>query len=90
MEKICIAGQAIDDNMAHAHCMLDTEKTQSEYKILIAFLLNNCCRNAPQYYVIRIFPVLLLMAFLYIHVVYELRLFLGVLLLQGRVHYGSL
>jgi len=24
VEKYCIAGQAIDDNMAHAHCMLDT------------------------------------------------------------------
>jgi len=24
MEKCCRAGQATDDNMAHAHCMLDT------------------------------------------------------------------
>jgi hypothetical protein len=24
VEKYCRAGQAIDDNMAHAHCMLDT------------------------------------------------------------------
>jgi hypothetical protein len=23
-EKYCRAGQATDDNMAHAHCMLDT------------------------------------------------------------------
>jgi len=23
-EKYCTAGQATDDNMAHAHCMLDT------------------------------------------------------------------
>jgi len=23
VEKYCIAGQATDDNMAHAHCMLD-------------------------------------------------------------------
>jgi hypothetical protein len=23
IEKYCIAGQAKDDNMAHAHCMLD-------------------------------------------------------------------
>jgi len=24
MEKYCRAGQATDDNTAHAHCMLDT------------------------------------------------------------------
>jgi len=24
VEKYCTAGQATDDNMAHAHCMLDT------------------------------------------------------------------
>jgi len=24
MEKHCTAGQATDDNMTHAHCMLDT------------------------------------------------------------------
>ena len=24
MEKYCSEGQATDDNMAHAHCMLDT------------------------------------------------------------------
>jgi len=24
VEKLCRAGQATDDNMAHAHCMLDT------------------------------------------------------------------
>ena len=24
VEKYCRAGQAKDDNMAHAHCMLDT------------------------------------------------------------------
>jgi len=24
VEKYCRAGQAADDNMAHAHCMLDT------------------------------------------------------------------
>jgi len=24
VEKYCRAGQATDDNMAHAHCMLDT------------------------------------------------------------------
>ena len=24
VEKCCVAGQATDNNMAHAHCMLDT------------------------------------------------------------------
>jgi hypothetical protein len=24
VEKYCTAGQAADENMAHAHCMLDT------------------------------------------------------------------
>jgi len=24
VEKYCIAGQATDDNVAHAHCMLDS------------------------------------------------------------------
>jgi hypothetical protein len=38
-EKYCTAGQATDDNMAHAHCMLDAEGTHSEYVILIALTL---------------------------------------------------
>ena len=36
MEKYCTAGQATDDNMANAHCMLDTH---SEYVIFIDFPL---------------------------------------------------
>ena len=32
MEKYSTAGQATDDRMAHAHCMLDTN-TYSEYVI---------------------------------------------------------
>jgi hypothetical protein len=41
--KCCIAGQATDDSMAHAHCMLDAngyEHALSEYVILISFLLH--------------------------------------------------
>jgi hypothetical protein len=37
-----MAGQATDDNMAHAHCMLDIKgykHTLTEYVILIAFPL---------------------------------------------------
>jgi len=31
MEKYCRAGQATDDNMAHAHCMLDNyDYTQTQ------------------------------------------------------------
>ena len=40
MEKCCRVGQATDDNMAHAHCMLDNlVYTHSEYVIFIAFPL---------------------------------------------------
>jgi hypothetical protein len=38
VEKHHRAGQAVDDNMAHAHCMLDTNKI-SDYATLNAFLL---------------------------------------------------
>jgi hypothetical protein len=37
LEKYGTAGEAIDDNMAHAHCMLDATNTHSEYMMLIAF-----------------------------------------------------
>ena len=39
MEKYCTVGQATDDNMAHAHCMLDAKatNTQSEYVIRILY-----------------------------------------------------
>jgi len=51
-------GQATDDNMTHAHCMLDTNK-QSEYAISV-FHGNKGCTTAPQYsyYVIRTLSVL--------------------------------
>ena len=40
MEKYCRVGQATDDNMAHAHCLLDkATNTHSEYIILNAFPL---------------------------------------------------
>ena len=40
VEKYGRAGQAICDNMAHVHCMLDTDtNTHSEYVIIIAFPL---------------------------------------------------
>jgi hypothetical protein len=42
MEKYCTAGQATNDNVAHAYFTLDTQgykHTLSEHVILIAFLL---------------------------------------------------
>jgi hypothetical protein len=42
VEKYGRAGQITDDNMAHAHCMLDTKGykyTHSKYVILIDFPL---------------------------------------------------
>ena len=60
MEKLCIARQATDADIAHTHCMLDT-KTHSEY--LLPFRCNNGCSNAPQRYV-RTLSVLLYMLLL--------------------------
>ena len=42
VEMYCRVGEPIDDNMAHAHCMLDNKgywHAQSEKAILIAFPL---------------------------------------------------
>jgi len=61
VEKYCRAGQAADDNMAHAHCVLDTEgyKYTQVVQYLLLFFCNNGRTNAPQCYVIRTLPVLL-------------------------------
>ena len=56
MKKYCRAIKAADNNMAHAHCMLETKakNTHSEY-----FLhCNNGCTDAPQDYLIRTLRVL--------------------------------
>jgi len=41
VEKFCIAGQAMDDNMTHAHCIWITKatNTHSEYGRITAFPL---------------------------------------------------
>jgi len=44
-KKDCTAGQATDDNMAHAHSILDNTNTQSQYVILIAFPLQQWLRE---------------------------------------------
>jgi len=61
VEKYCRAGQATDDNMAHAHCMLDTlgyQYTHSGCVILTAFLLQQWLHEPPQCYLMRALPVL--------------------------------
>jgi hypothetical protein len=52
--------RATDDNVAHAHCMLDTEGYRHTVKICntYCFILQQWFLNAPQCYVIRTLPVL--------------------------------
>jgi len=61
VEIYCTPGQATNDDIAHAHCMLDTKATDThaEYVILIAYLRNNGSTNAPECYVICTLPILL-------------------------------
>jgi hypothetical protein len=64
VEKYSTAGQATDETMAHAHCMLDTQgyKTHTQnMKYLLLLHCNNGCTNAPQCHVIRALPVLFLL-----------------------------
>jgi len=59
VEIFCRAEQNIDDNMAHAHCVLVTKakKTLTGRVILIDFHRNNGCENAPLCNVLRTLPV---------------------------------
>ena len=56
-KKYCRAGQATDDNMAHAHCMLDTESTNtySEHVTLIAFPLHERLTTLRYMYIVLFF-----------------------------------
>ena len=59
-KKYCRGRQATDDNMAHAHCMLDTSGYKRTLRICNTFLLfhsNSGCTNAPAWYVIRKVPI---------------------------------
>jgi len=50
LEKYCRAGQATDDNMVHAHYMLNPQgykHTHSEYVILIAVTLQQWMHKHP-------------------------------------------
>jgi hypothetical protein len=60
-KNIVIAGQATDDNRAHAHFMLGTygyKQTHSGCVIHIVCHSNNGCTNATQCYVKHTLPVL--------------------------------
>ena len=60
-KKYCRAVQSTDDNMAHAHCLLITygcKHTLRIYNTYCFFYCSNCCKDAPQCYVIRTLPVL--------------------------------
>ena len=54
MEKYCRAGQTIDDNMAHVHCMIvpkaTNTRTQFCVKLIVFFHSNNDCTKAPECY----------------------------------------
>jgi hypothetical protein len=68
METCCTAGQATDDNIVKGECcecwISKTKKTHPEYVILMLSHGKNYWTNAPRYYVIRTFPVLLCACFL--------------------------
>jgi hypothetical protein len=64
VEKFYRTGQAADGNiirrMRIVSCITKAKNTQSEYVTLIAFHCKNGCTSAPQYYVIRTLPAVLL------------------------------
>jgi hypothetical protein len=61
VENYCRAGLAIDNRMAHAHCMLDTLGYKHTVRICNTYFFNcnNGCTPVPQCYVIRTLTVLL-------------------------------
>ena len=70
VEKYCRAGQATDDNTAHALWMLDNQgyrHSHSEYVIIIAFGYT----KAPQCYVMRTLPVLFSFFFIFVKVTHH-------------------
>jgi hypothetical protein len=62
-EKMCLAGQATDDNIMRrkraVSCMPEATDTHSEYILPLLFHGNNGSAKAPQCYVIRTSPALL-------------------------------
>jgi hypothetical protein len=62
VEKFVEPGRPTDDNMAHAHCMLDTQGYRHTLRICNTLLLFHCnsgCTKSPERYAVRILPVLL-------------------------------
>ena len=57
MENYDRAGQATEDNMAHARCLLDTKGYKYTLRMCNNFFPQcyNCCKNTPQYFVLLIF-----------------------------------
>jgi len=61
VENYCTAGKAIDDNMAHAHCMLDTYEDKHTLGICSTYCLplQQWLHERPQCYVIPPLSILL-------------------------------
>ena len=62
MEKMCRAEQAADDNMAHAHYVLDNKGYKLTLRICNTYCLsttNNVCTNAPHCYAVCTLAALL-------------------------------
>jgi hypothetical protein len=60
VEKYCTAGQAIEKNMVHTHCMLDTYGHKHTLRICYTYCFpmeTIVTRPAPQRYVTRTLPV---------------------------------
>jgi hypothetical protein len=69
MWKVSVARvQAKDANKAHEHCMLDNKGNTHPLSMyyLLLFHGNNCCKNAPEYYVTRTLSALSNFVMLYI------------------------
>ena len=67
MEIFSRAGQASDDNKAHAHWFWIPTATNTHNQAVqysLPFHDNNGCTNAPRCYVIRTFPVLFIIRFM--------------------------
>jgi len=57
MEKYCTAGQVTDDNMAHAHYMLDTKVYKYTLRICTEYWISTATTVARMW-VVRTFPVM--------------------------------
>ena len=51
VEKYCRAWQTTDDNIAHVHCMLDTQGYKHTLTIFLLSHHNNAYTNAPKCYI---------------------------------------